>query len=115
MVDNFIDSLGDRLQQAEMAEREVQRLQPLADEAPQLRVQNAKAVKDEKRRRAKDQAVTKAQASVAVRSEPRARETERGPASWPPSCRGCLRGRSGPVGPSSRPAPSKVRHPGAGG
>ncbi len=69
MVDNFIDSLGDRLQQAEMAEREVQRLQPLADEAPQLRVQNAKAVKDEKRRRAKDQAVTKAQASVAAGAE----------------------------------------------
>ena len=69
MVDSISDSVGERLQQAEMAEREVQRLQPLADEAPQLRVQNAKALKDEARRRAKDQAVAKARAAVDAGAE----------------------------------------------
>ena len=69
MVDNIIDSLGERLQQAEMAEREVQRLQPFAAEAPQLRVQNAKALKDAERRRAKDQAMAKARTSVGAGAE----------------------------------------------
>ncbi len=41
----------DRLRQAESAESEMQRLQPLADEAPQLREQKATAQKDEERRR----------------------------------------------------------------
>ena len=76
MVDSFIDSLAERLQQAEMAEREVQRLQPLAAEAPQLRVENAKAMKDAERRRAKDQAIAKARTSVGAGAELQARVPE---------------------------------------
>ena len=46
--ENEIDgNFQDRLRQAESAEREMQRLQPLADEAPQLRLQKAKAKKEE--------------------------------------------------------------------
>ncbi len=49
-----------RLKQAESAEREMQRLQPLAAEAPQLRLQQAKAQKEEDRTRAKEDALSKA-------------------------------------------------------
>jgi len=49
-----------RLKQAESAEREMQRLQPLAAEAPQLRLQQAKAQKEEERTRAKEDALSKA-------------------------------------------------------
>jgi len=53
-----------RLKQAESAEREMQRLQPLAAEAPQLRLQQAKAQKDEERTRAKEDALVKARFSA---------------------------------------------------
>ena len=44
---NGIDeSFNDRLRQAESAERELQRLEPLAAEAPQLRLQKAEAQKE---------------------------------------------------------------------
>jgi hypothetical protein len=58
------ENLTERLKQAEMAEREVMRLQSLAEEAPQLREQRAKAQKDDDRRRAKDQAFNQARNSV---------------------------------------------------
>ncbi|MCH2510787.1 MAG: hypothetical protein MK109_11120, partial [Dehalococcoidia bacterium] len=55
---NVIDeSFNDRLRQAESAEREVQRLEPLAAEAPQLRLQKAKAQNEEERKQAKDESL----------------------------------------------------------
>ncbi len=54
------DNFQDRLRQAESAEKEVQRLEPLAAEAPQLRLQKAKAQKEEERRQAKDESLSKA-------------------------------------------------------
>lgn len=39
MSNGFDEGLQERLKQAEMAEREMQRLHPLASEAPQLRLQ----------------------------------------------------------------------------
>ena len=62
---NEIDAgFPERLKQAESAEREMQRLQPLAAEAPQLRLQQAKAQKDEERNRAKEDALSKARSSA---------------------------------------------------
>ena len=58
------ENLTERLKQAEMAEREVMRLQSLAEEAPQLREQRAKAQKDDDRRRAKEQAFNQARNAV---------------------------------------------------
>ena len=50
----------ERLRQAASAEREMQRLQPLAAEAPQLRLQQAKAQKEEERRRSKEESLIQA-------------------------------------------------------
>jgi hypothetical protein len=50
----------ERLRQAESAEREVDRLQSLAAEAPQLRLQKAKVQKEEERQRAKEASLSKA-------------------------------------------------------
>ena len=54
------DEFQERLRQAESAEIEMQRLQPLAAEAPQLRLQKAKAQKDGERRKAKEDSLIKA-------------------------------------------------------
>lgn len=64
MVNGFDDGLQDRLKQAEIAEREMQRLQPLASEAPQLRLQKAKAQREQERLHAKEDALTKARTAV---------------------------------------------------
>ena len=67
---NGIDeSFNDRLRQAESAEREVQRLEPLAAEAPQLRLQKAKAQKEEERKRAKDESFYKAKNAAQTASD----------------------------------------------
>ena len=58
------DNFQDRLRQAESAEREVQRLEPLAAEAPQLRLQKAKAQKEEERKQAKEESLSKARVSA---------------------------------------------------
>ena len=63
-VNGIDDSFQDRLRQAESAEKEMQRLQPLAAEAPQLRLQKAKAQKEEERRRAKEESLSKAQTAA---------------------------------------------------
>ncbi|MDA0264615.1 MAG: hypothetical protein O3A93_10765 [Chloroflexi bacterium] len=60
MVNGIDESFQERLRQAESAERELQRLQPLAAEAPQLRLQKAKAQREEARSRAKEDALSKA-------------------------------------------------------
>ncbi len=62
---NEIDeNFQDRLRQAESAEREMQRLQPLAAEAPNLRLQKAKVQKEEERKRAKEDSLSKARLSA---------------------------------------------------
>ncbi len=67
---NGIDEgFQERLRQAETAEREMQRLQPLAAEAPQLRLQQAKAQKEEERVRAKEDALSKARFSAQSASD----------------------------------------------
>ena len=63
------ESFNDRLRQAESAEREVQRLEPLAAEAPQLRLQKAKAQKEEERKRAKDESIYKAKNAAQTASD----------------------------------------------
>ena len=58
---NTIDEgFQERLRQAESAEREMQRLEPMASEAPQLRLQKAKSEKEAERRRAKEESLSKA-------------------------------------------------------
>lgn len=62
--DDIDEGFQERLKQAESAEKEMHRLQPLAAEAPQLRLQQAKAQKDEERTRAKEDALSKARFSA---------------------------------------------------
>ena len=59
-INGINDDFQERLRQAESAEIELQRLQPLAAEAPQLRLQKAKAQKDEERRRSKEESLIQA-------------------------------------------------------
>jgi len=70
------ESFNDRLRQAESAEREVQRLEPLAAEAPQLRLQKAKAQKEEERKRAKDESIYKAKNAAQTASDKQKRVPE---------------------------------------
>jgi hypothetical protein len=58
------DNFQDRLRQAESAEKEMQRLEPLAAEAPQLRLQKVKAQKEQERRKAKEESFSKARLSA---------------------------------------------------
>ena len=64
MSNGFDEGLQERLKQAEMAEREMQRLHPLASEAPQLRLQKAKSQREEERRRTKVQSLDQAKSSI---------------------------------------------------
>ncbi len=57
----FDESMQQRLKQAEMAERELERLQPLAGEAPELRVRQERAAKFEDSLRRRDQCLEEAQ------------------------------------------------------
>ncbi len=60
----FDESMQQRLKQAEMAERELARLQPLAEEAPDLRVKQERASKFEDSLRRRDQCLDEAQQMV---------------------------------------------------
>ncbi len=74
---NTIDEgFQERLRQAESAEREVQRLEPLAAEAPNLRLQKAKVLKEEERVRAKDESLLKARSSAQSASDKQNRVPE---------------------------------------
>ena len=74
---NEIDgNFQDRLRQAESAEREMQRLQPLAAEAPQLRLQKAKAKKEEERQQAKEDSLSKARNSAQAAADKQQRVPE---------------------------------------
>ncbi len=64
MSAEFDESLQERLKQAEKAELELQRLQPLASEAPQLRIQKAKSQREEERRHTKMQSLEQAKSSI---------------------------------------------------
>ena len=59
-INGINDDFQERLRQAESAEIEVQRLQSLASEAPQLRLQMAKAQKENERRRSKEESLIQA-------------------------------------------------------
>ena len=72
----FNENFQDRLRQAESAEREMQRLQPLAAEAPNLRLQKAKAQKEEERRRAKEDSLSKARLSAQAAADKQNRVPE---------------------------------------
>ena len=68
MVNGYANSLDTRLQQAEEAEAELERLEPLAAEAPQLREQKAKLELDRERQKKREsamQAATKSTESAA--------------------------------------------------
>ena len=68
MVNGYANSLDTRLQQAEEAEAELERLEPLAAEAPQLREQKAKLELDQERQKKREsamQAATKSTESAA--------------------------------------------------
>ena len=60
----FDESMQQRLKQAEMAERELERLQPLAGEAPDLRSRQERAAKFEDSLRRRDQCLDEAQQMV---------------------------------------------------
>ena len=64
----FDESMQQRLKQAEMAERELARLQPLALEAEELRIKQAQAAKFADSLRRKDQAMEEAQQLVEAAS-----------------------------------------------
>ena len=57
----FDESMQQRLKQAEMAERELTRLQPLAEEAPDLRTKQERAAKFEDSLRRREQCLGEAQ------------------------------------------------------
>ena len=60
----FDESMQQRLKQAEMAERELARLQPLAEEAPDLRYKQERASKFEDSLRRRDRCLEEAQQMV---------------------------------------------------
>ena len=64
----FDESMQQRLKQAEMAERELARLQPLAEEAPDLRTKQERAMKFEDSLRRRDQCLEEAHQMVASAS-----------------------------------------------
>jgi len=73
MANQFDDGAQERLQQAESAEREVQRLQSLAAEAPQLRLQKVKAQREAERQRTKQSAMSKAKNASQLAADKQAR------------------------------------------
>ena len=60
----FDESMQQRLKQAEMAERELARLQPLAEEAPELRTRHERAMKFEDSLHRREQCLDEAQQMV---------------------------------------------------
>ncbi len=64
MVNEFNEGSNERLKQAESAEKEMQRLEPLAAEAPQLRLQKIKAEREAERHRTKEGAMSRAKSAT---------------------------------------------------
>ena len=69
MLNGFDKGLEDKLKQAEEAEAELLRLQPIAAEAAQLRLEKAKAHKSEERKRSREYAMQQAQRAADAASE----------------------------------------------
>ncbi|MFQ6026185.1 MAG: hypothetical protein ACE5Q6_01580 [Dehalococcoidia bacterium] len=72
MLNGFNPHLQERLRQAEQAESEVQRLESLAAEAPNLRAQVAKAQREERRERTRSNAMQEARRAMQVAAEKQA-------------------------------------------
>ena len=64
MVNGFANSIDTRLKQAEEAEAELERLEPLAAEAPQLREQKARLELDQERQKKRESAMQAATKST---------------------------------------------------
>ena len=64
MVNQFNESSNERLKQAESAEKEIARLERLASEAPQLRLQKIKAERAAERQRTKEGAMARAKSAT---------------------------------------------------
>ena len=69
MLSGFDASLDERLRQAEKAENELLKLQPVAAEAPKLRLEKAKVQKLQERERAKETAMKVVRQAVQAASE----------------------------------------------
>ena len=76
MLSGFDSSLDERLKQAEEAENELLKLQPLAAEAPKLRIEKAKLQKMQERERNKEAAMQVVRQEVQAASEKQCRVPE---------------------------------------
>ena len=76
MVNDFNENSHERLRQAESAEKEVHRLQPLAAEAPQLRLQKVKAQREAERHLTKDGAMSRAKTATQAAADKQNRVPE---------------------------------------
>ena len=73
MLSGFDSSLDSRLREAEEAEKELVRLQPVAEEAPKLRLEKAKVQKRQEREHAKNSAMRIVERSMHAASEKQTR------------------------------------------
>ena len=76
MVTEFNDNANERLRQAESAEKEIQRLESLASEAPQLRLQKVKAERAAERARTKEGAMGRAKSAAQSAADKQGRAPE---------------------------------------
>jgi len=73
MLSGFDSSLDSRLREAEEAEKELVRLQPVAEEAPKLRLEKAKVQKRQEREHAKNSAMIIVERSMHAATEKQTR------------------------------------------
>ena len=73
MLSGFDSSLDSRLREAEEAEKELVRLQPVAEEAPKLRLEKAKVQKRQEREHAKNSAMRIVERSMHAATEKQTR------------------------------------------
>ena len=73
MLSGFDSSLDSRLREAEEAEKELVRLQPVAEEAPNLRLEQAKVQKRQEREHAKNSAMRLVERSMHTATEKQTR------------------------------------------
>ena len=73
MLSGFDSSLDSRLREAEEAEKELVRLQPVAEEAPKLRLEKAKVQKSQEREHAKNSAMRIVERSMHAATEKQTR------------------------------------------
>ena len=73
MLSGFDSSLDSRLREAEEAEKELVRLQPVAEEAPKLRLEKAKVQKRQEREHAKNSAMRIIERSMHAATEKQTR------------------------------------------